>query len=176
MVRSSLLERKRLSMGEEHDLHEWEPGRCKSTCSHPSHKQVSHIFNTGPVLSSYWEACQRLLSEKEEAMNQCCNGDSKACQVNGPCSVYKNRTSRRCTECDEQDPYCLVCNGTRLHSHRQAKFPPADYIDIVFDDGPGPVAGRFVEVEDSSGKSISVGEWVERPDGFWALRIKKGSI
>lgn len=45
-----------------------------------------------------------------------------------------------------------------------------DFVDIVFDGPPGPEAGRFVEVEDSSGKSISVGEWVQ--DGiFWRLRI-----
>jgi hypothetical protein len=44
-------------------------------------------------------------------------------------------------------------------------------IDIVFDGPPGPEAGRFVEVEDDSGKSISVGEWIHRPDGFWALRM-----
>ena len=45
------------------------------------------------------------------------------------------------------------------------------YIDIVFDGPPGPVTGRFVEVENEQGASISVGEWVERGDGFWALRI-----
>jgi hypothetical protein len=44
-------------------------------------------------------------------------------------------------------------------------------IDIVFDGPPGPVAGRFVEVEDLSGASISVGEWLEREDGYWVLRI-----
>lgn len=44
-------------------------------------------------------------------------------------------------------------------------------VDVVFDGPPGPEAGRFVEVEDMTGKSISVGTWVEREDGFWALRI-----
>lgn len=45
------------------------------------------------------------------------------------------------------------------------------HIDIVFDGPPGPEAGRFIEVEDSSGKSISFGEWMQRPDGYWVLRI-----
>ena len=49
------------------------------------------------------------------------------------------------------------------------------YVDIVFDGPPGPVAGRFVEVEDESGASISIGEWIERADGFWALRVPDGS-
>lgn len=44
-------------------------------------------------------------------------------------------------------------------------------INIVFDGPPGPEAGRFVEVELDDGRSISVGEWIERLDGMWALRI-----
>lgn len=43
-------------------------------------------------------------------------------------------------------------------------------IDIVFDGPPGPQGGRFVEVE-RDGRSIRIGEWVEREDGYWALRI-----
>lgn len=46
-----------------------------------------------------------------------------------------------------------------------------EQIDIVFDSPPGPKSGRFVEVEDGSGKSIKFGEWIERTDGLWALRI-----
>lgn len=45
------------------------------------------------------------------------------------------------------------------------------HVDIVFDGPPGPVAGRFVEVENAAGQSISFGEWVQRPDGHWVLRI-----
>ncbi len=50
-----------------------------------------------------------------------------------------------------------------------------DYVDIVFDGPPGPESGRFVEVENAQGKSISFGEWIERPDGYWALRIPQQS-
>jgi len=45
------------------------------------------------------------------------------------------------------------------------------HIDIVFDGPPSHESGRFVEVEDDTGKSITFGEWVQREDGFWALRI-----
>jgi hypothetical protein len=45
------------------------------------------------------------------------------------------------------------------------------HIDIVFDRGPGPDAPRLVEVEDDHGRSIRYGEWVERGDGYWVLRI-----
>ncbi len=44
-------------------------------------------------------------------------------------------------------------------------------IDIVFDGPPGPTCGRFVEVEDAEGCGLKRGEWVERDDGFWALRL-----
>lgn len=45
------------------------------------------------------------------------------------------------------------------------------YIDIVFDGPPAPESGRFVEVEDDTGASIWVGEWIETPP-YWRLRIK----
>jgi hypothetical protein len=48
---------------------------------------------------------------------------------------------------------------------------PDDYIDLVFDGPPGPEGCRFVEVENSSGRSIRIGEWVQRPNGTWALRL-----
>ena len=44
-------------------------------------------------------------------------------------------------------------------------------IRIVFDGPPAHESGRFIEVEDVSGKSIRVGEWHERQDGLWELRI-----
>lgn len=47
------------------------------------------------------------------------------------------------------------------------------FIDIVFDGPPGSVSGRFVEVENEKGASINPGEWIERPDGLWALRIPR---
>lgn len=47
-----------------------------------------------------------------------------------------------------------------------------EYTDIVFDGPPAHESGRFVEVEDASGASIEFGEWVERADGYWALRVK----
>ena len=46
------------------------------------------------------------------------------------------------------------------------------FVDIVFDGPPGPVAGRFVEVENMDGASVGVGEWIDRGDGYWALRLK----
>ncbi|MFC4852771.1 hypothetical protein [Actinophytocola glycyrrhizae] len=45
-------------------------------------------------------------------------------------------------------------------------------INIVFDGPPSHEGPRFVEVEDDAGRSIRVGEWVPRDDGYWALRIR----
>jgi len=47
-----------------------------------------------------------------------------------------------------------------------------EYIDIVFDGPPDHESGRFVEVENGSGGSIDCGEWIQRPDGYWVLRIR----
>ena len=44
-------------------------------------------------------------------------------------------------------------------------------INIVFDGPPGHKPAMFIEVETDDGASIQVGEWIERPDGLWALRI-----
>jgi hypothetical protein len=40
-------------------------------------------------------------------------------------------------------------------------------VDIVFD---GP-RGRFIEAEDDQRRSIKIGEWALRDDGYWVLRI-----
>lgn len=54
--------------------------------------------------------------------------------------------------------------------------PPGDiFIDIVFDGPPGPESGRFVEVEGPDGAGRKVGEWIDRGDGMWALRIQTPS-
>lgn len=47
----------------------------------------------------------------------------------------------------------------------------AQAINVIFSGPPGVKGGRFVEVETDSGASMGIGEWIERPDGFWALRI-----
>lgn len=49
-------------------------------------------------------------------------------------------------------------------------------INIVFDGPPGAVPGRFVEVEDDTGASVSVGQWINRPDDTWVLRIETPSL
>lgn len=46
-----------------------------------------------------------------------------------------------------------------------------DYIDILFDGPPSHESGRFVEVENSEQESIDFGKWIDRGDGYWALRI-----
>lgn len=53
----------------------------------------------------------------------------------------------------------------------QAAAGTARTIDIVFDGPPSHESGRFVEVEDATGHSISLGKWIQRPDGYWVLRI-----
>jgi hypothetical protein len=51
-----------------------------------------------------------------------------------------------------------------------------EYVDIVFDGPPDHHAGKFVEVEDANGRSMRYGEWIHRPDGYWALRIPRIAV
>lgn len=50
------------------------------------------------------------------------------------------------------------------------------FVDVVFDGPPAAESGRFVEVEDHLGRSIQFGSWVQRPDGYWCLRLTAGDI
>ena len=52
-----------------------------------------------------------------------------------------------------------------------SRCPWADHVDIVVNGPPGPEGNRFIEVEDASGRSIAFGEWIERQDRRWVLRI-----
>ena len=48
---------------------------------------------------------------------------------------------------------------------------PTKPINVIFDGPPAPESGRFIEVETDDGVSINAGEWAEKGDGLWALRI-----
>ncbi len=47
-----------------------------------------------------------------------------------------------------------------------------ELLDVVFDGPPSHEPGRFVEVENMDGASVRVGEWIDRGDGYWALRLR----
>ncbi len=49
--------------------------------------------------------------------------------------------------------------------------PRARHIDIVFTKEPGHDHAELVEVEDDLGRGIRFGNWVQRPDGYWVIRI-----
>lgn len=45
------------------------------------------------------------------------------------------------------------------------------YFDLVFDVSPSSPENQFIEAEDDAGKSFNVGEWSERANGTWQLRV-----
>jgi hypothetical protein len=51
--------------------------------------------------------------------------------------------------------------------------PGVGHVDIVFTGPPGPEPPGFIEVEDDQGRSIQYGEWIERDDGSWVLRLPR---
>ncbi len=64
----------------------------------------------------------------------------------------------------------IDCEHGSFHDRCPTCSPYTATVDVVFDGPPGHESGRFVEVE-VDGKSIRLGEWIERGDGLWALRI-----
>lgn len=52
-----------------------------------------------------------------------------------------------------------------------AKTDAQRYIEIVFDGPPSHLSPRFVEVEYPADTSVRVGEWIDRGNGYWALRL-----
>jgi hypothetical protein len=49
------------------------------------------------------------------------------------------------------------------------------HIDIVFAKTTDPNPDfRFVEVEDANGAPVDVGNWLQRADGYWVLRVPMG--
>jgi hypothetical protein len=51
-----------------------------------------------------------------------------------------------------------------------------EYFDIVFDKPPSPSGSTFVEVETDKGRSFNLGEWLERPDGYWVIRVRPHDV
>lgn len=48
-----------------------------------------------------------------------------------------------------------------------------EQVDFVFDGPPGPELPRLIEVEQTEGRrSVTVGDWLQRPDGRWVLRVR----
>jgi len=76
---------------------------------------------------------------------------------------------------NERDNYLAAWQAALAYARDRdnihATAPGESFIDIVFDSSPGPDPSRFVEVENDQGISIKFGEWVRRPDGYWALRF-----
>lgn len=55
-------------------------------------------------------------------------------------------------------------------------FDEPRYLDIVFDGPPSHEGPRFVEVENARGRSIRLGAWIKRADGYWVLRFTPGEV
>lgn len=58
-----------------------------------------------------------------------------------------------------------------LERQRNAQMGEQVEVRIVFDGPPSPESGRFVEVEDASGRSINFGEW-KQSGNYWNLVFK----
>lgn len=72
--------------------------------------------------------------------------------------------------------YQLKLKKKEYSPMQSASNPIIKTVDIVFDGPPSHESGRFVEVENTeTGESINYGEWIERDDGYWVLRMPRES-
>jgi len=50
------------------------------------------------------------------------------------------------------------------------------HIDVVFGGPPHHDRSRFVTIEDERGRIVDIGRWLQRPDGYWVLRISRDEM
>ncbi len=67
-----------------------------------------------------------------------------------------------CGACAEQ----FYCGSTSMKHECPGHMEP---VQIVFTKPPSHQSGQFVEVENEEGKSVRVGSWQPRSDGWWNL-------
>lgn len=66
-----------------------------------------------------------------------------------------------------------------ISSRRHAPAKPEmdrEELRIVFDGHPSHDGPRFVEVEDATGKSVNIGEWRKREDGYWEFALSHFAV
>ena len=88
--------------------------------------------------------------------------DNSQCGTSISYCCYKRKLGQGHTE---------TCTIGQALTDTEGKETPTPFLDIVFDGPPGHISGRFIEVEDPTGKSVCAGEWIDRGDFTWALRI-----
>ena len=89
---------------------------------------------------------------------------------------YLGGKERECVQCGVIWPCATEDVFIRAKALVDATLPGVpdrpQFIDVVFDGPPGPVAGRFVECEGPDGTRLNAGKWIEEPEtGWWRLRI-----
>jgi hypothetical protein len=86
------------------------------------------------------------------------------------CAIFVEQSDLRALlNASREVQNCALCMTT-LNASRMAS-PAVDTLHVVFDGPPGHESGRFVECEAPDGRSVGIGEWHERGDGYWELRI-----
>lgn len=94
-------------------------------------------------------------------------------------SGHEGKAWVTCMACAADGP--AVDEGTEKAAWN-ARANPSDsglverVVHVVFDGPPSHESGRFVECETPDGRSINAGEWHERSDGLWELRITLAAL
>lgn len=118
-----------------------------------------------PTAWAYAKACKALQDHKQRLR------DAEA-EREHMTAMHRTVSAVEPLTCQQSDELQAHFKSTRRELHKGGvTFMPEDegQVDIVFrKEGPDLV---FVEVENEERKSIMFGEWVQRDDGYMALRI-----
>jgi hypothetical protein len=96
--------------------------------------------------------------------------------------ALKEQGAQELADIIERDGIDAVPEGQRVRLAAAMVYAEAEEADAVagrlrdltllIDGPPGPEAGRFVDVVDSDGAGVRLGDWYETPDGLWALDFR----
>lgn len=128
-------------------------------------EQVVKFEDVEDVLETYYEPEPATVGEARDHF--------------GGITVYLMQTSRGAQNAGDAMRMALILGSIReafdglasensIMRHQVGK---TEVIDVTFDGPPGPEAGRFIDVHDTSGKGVKVGEWIDHGDGTWSLRL-----
>lgn len=86
-------------------------------------------------------------------------------------AIDRKQDSREYQEASDDEALLLTVRYAIEALGMGARAEAGPFVDVVFDGPPSHESGRFVECEEPDGRSVKAGEWIDRKNGLWALRI-----
>lgn len=124
-------------------------------------------------LREFSRLCNRQMTELMEALPP---GDEQVAVAQRVAQLVREHGEMVAEMMKEADPEDIADAAATLAEPQPvpaAELGAIDFIDLVFESASIDATCRnaFVRVEDHRGHNIKIGEWLDRGDGMWALRI-----